>query len=132
VVGGRGALGRSGLYADGVAYNPAGNRWRSLPAMDTSRIGHTAVWTGQRLLVWGGQTFRAGSWVAPPHGVAYDPARNRWSPLPKSPLRGRTGHLAVWTGTQMLIWGGRSIVADPSTANSTTFVDGAVYTANAL
>jgi hypothetical protein len=32
----------------------------------------------------------------------------------------------------MLIWGGRSIVADPSTANSTTFVDGAVYTANAL
>jgi len=132
VVGGRSSLGRSGLYTDGVAYNPASNRWRSLPAMQTSRIGHTAVWTGQRLLVWGGQTVRAGSFVAPPHGVAYDPTRNRWSPLPKSPLRGRTGHLAVWTGTQMLIWGGRSIVADPSTANPTTFVDGAAYTATAL
>jgi hypothetical protein len=116
----------------GVAYDPASNRWRSLPVMQAGRIGHTAVWTGQQLLAWGGQTVRAGSFVAPPHGVAYDPTRNRWSPLPKSPLRGRTGHLAVWTGTQMLIWGGRSIVADPSTANPATFVDGAAYTTTAL
>jgi hypothetical protein len=51
VVGGRGTVGRSGLDADGVAYNPATNRWQRLPAMDASRLGHTAVWTGQRLLV---------------------------------------------------------------------------------
>jgi N-acetylneuraminic acid mutarotase len=127
VVGGRGTVGRSGLYADGVAYNPATNRWRTLPAMDTSRVGHTAVWTGHQLLVWGGRTMRAGSWVAPAHGIAYDPASNRWSPLPRSPLRGRTGHLAVWTGTQMLIWGGSSVTPDPSTGNPASLVDGAAY-----
>jgi hypothetical protein len=125
-VGGRGA-GRSPLYADGVAYDPAGNRWRSLPAMDTSRIGHAAVWTGRQLWVWGGLTVRAGSSVGPDHGVAYDPAGNRWSALPPSPLRDRTGHLAVWTGFEMLVWGGRSVRQDPSTGNPTALVDGAGY-----
>jgi hypothetical protein len=116
------------VFADGVAYDPATNRWRSLPAMPTSRLGHTAVWTGQRLLVWGGLTGRAGASVAPPHGVAYDPAANRWTALPQSPLPGRIGHLAVWTGTQMLIWGGTSVRPNPSTDNFTALADGAVYT----
>ena len=122
VVGGR-DTGRH--YADGVAYNPATNRWRRLPAMESNRIGHTATWTGNQLLIWGGQTRRAGSWTAPAHGLAYDPASNRWSPLPESPLRGRTGHVAVWTGTQMLIWGG-----GPARESDTQrhFNDGAAYT----
>jgi hypothetical protein len=114
------------LYTDGVAYNPATNRWRHLPAMgDAGRIGHTAVWTGRQLLVWGGQTRRADAWVTPPHGVAYDPATNRWSGLPKSVLRGRSGHVAVWTGTQMLIWGGSA--SNPS-GPDTFLRDGAAYT----
>jgi ribosomal protein L39E len=111
------------LYTDGVAYNPATNRWRHLPAMgDAGRISHTAVWTGRQLLVWGGQTRRADAWVTPRHGVAYDPATNRWSALPTSVLRGRTGHVAVWTGSQMLIWGGSSV-----TGPNTVFHDGAAY-----
>jgi hypothetical protein len=98
------------LYTDGVAYNPSTNRWRHLPAMgDTGRTEHTATWTGRQLLVWGGRTLRAGSWTTPRHGVAYDPGSNRWSALPRSVLRGRTGHVAVWTGTQMLIWGGNAV-----------------------
>jgi N-acetylneuraminic acid mutarotase len=101
-----------------VAYNPATNRWRRLPSMGVGRTGHTAVWTGDQLLVWGART-------APPYGLAYDPATNQWSELPISPLRGRTGHLAVWTGGQMLIWGGSSARAsDPDTL----FADGAAYT----
>lgn len=115
------------LYTDGVAYNPATNRWRHLPAMgDTGRISHTAVWTGSQLLVWGGQTSRADAWVTAPHGVAYDPATNRWSALPKSVLRGRTGHVAVWTGAQMLIWGGNAVTPGGTTR------DGAAYTPTAL
>ncbi len=128
VIGGRGAAGASDdvrVNADGVAYNPANNRWRRLPAMESSRMDHTAVWTGRDLLVWGGRTLRTGSWTAPAHGLAYDPASNRWSALPKSPLRGRSGHVAVWTGTQMLIWGGYPArQTDPQQH----FVDGAAYT----
>ena len=75
--------------------------------------------------MWGGRTFRAGAWTAPAPGLAYDPASNRWSPLPKSPLRGRFGHVAVWTGTSMLIWGGHpSRASDPERP----FTDGAAYT----
>lgn len=127
VVGGHYGLSRSVLIADGVGYNPATNRWRALSAMDTTRIGHSAVWTGHQLWVWGGRTVRGGSYVAPSHGVVYNPASNRWSPLPTAPLRDRTNHLAVWTGTQMLIWGGTSVQSDPGTGNATTFVDGASY-----
>jgi hypothetical protein len=36
---------------------------------------------GSQLRVWGGRTFRAGSWVTPPSGVAYDLAGGRWSAM---------------------------------------------------
>ena len=102
------------------------NRWRRLPSMGVGRIEHTAVWTGSQLLVWGGQTVRAGTRTAPPHGMAYDPATNQWSSLPISPPRGRIGHLAVWTGSQLLIWGGSPArwTDDPHGP----FADGAAYT----
>ena len=126
VVGGHsGDIDGGPLYADGLAYNPMTNRWRQLPSMGVGRIGHTAVWTGSQLLIWGGQTVRAGDRTATPHGMAYDPATDQWSALPISPLRGRTGHVAVWTGSQMLIWGGTPArQTDPGTA----FSDGAAYT----
>jgi hypothetical protein len=130
VVGGHhGGIRTGGLYADGVAYNPATNRWRQLPSMGVGRLGHTAVWTGRQLLVWGGWTVRSGKYVAPPHGLAYDPSSNRWSALPTAPLRGRAGHLAAWTGSQMLVWGG---VPARETDPTRPFTDGAAYTPTGL
>ncbi len=92
--------------ADGVAFNPATGRWRRLPPMEFSRTSFAAVWTGRQVLVWGGVTGSTGSTAVPPHGVAYDPAANRWSALPQAPLRGRAGPVAAWTGSQMIVWGG--------------------------
>ena len=124
VVGGYGpATGARYLDVDGLAYNPAANRWRRLPATAPRRVDHTGVWTGSVLLVWGGRTLRGDSWVTPPHGLVYDPASNRWSDLPVSPLRGRIGHVAAWTGSQLLIWGGHSV-----TGPDKDFTDGAAYT----
>jgi N-acetylneuraminic acid mutarotase len=120
VVGGR----NGGLYADGVAYNPSTNNWRRLPAMEFPRDGHVAVWTGSQLLVWGGRTEQAGTTARPSHGEAFDPETDRWSPLPKSPLRGRNAPTGVWTGTMMVVWGGSSISPDPAQQ----FADGASYT----
>ena len=111
-------------YADGVAYNPATNRWRRVPSMGIDRAFHSAVWTGRYLLVWGGRMDRAGEWTTPSRGVAYDPVRNTWTALPRSPLAGRTGHVAVWTGSQMLIWGGYPVRANAKAG------DGAAYTLN--
>ena len=109
---------RNGLARSGFAYNPATNRWRRLPPMDSGRIGAAAVWTGSRLLLWGGST-RLGSLVAPAHGLAYDPRSNRWSPLPRAPLKSRLEPTAVWTGRSLIVFGGSSL---------TGIRDGAVFT----
>jgi hypothetical protein len=92
--------------ASAVAFSPATGQWRRLPRMEFGRSQFAAVWTGPQALVWGGLTGRYGSQAVPPHGVAYDPAANRWSALPQAPLRGRSNPLAVWTGSQMIVWGG--------------------------
>jgi N-acetylneuraminic acid mutarotase len=111
-------------YADGWAYTPATNQWRQLPAMAVGRTGHVAVWTGHQLLVWGGKTraSKRAPYTTPSHGVVYDPATDQWSALPKAPIRGRVAATAVWTGSQLLIWGGRGI-AEPFPQ----FTDGAAY-----
>jgi N-acetylneuraminic acid mutarotase len=89
----------------GFAYDPATNHWRRLPPMESGRIGAAAVWTGSRLLLWGGTT-RPDSNAVPRHGLAYDPRTNRWSPLPRAPLAGRPQPTAVWTGRSLIVWGG--------------------------
>jgi hypothetical protein len=66
-------------------------------------------------------SLNSGSETTPPNGVAYDPVADRWASMPRSPLRGRTEAAAVWTGTEMLIWGGMGV--DPSTS----LFDGATF-----
>ena len=94
--------------AVGFAYDPKRNRWRRLPRMEKGRVGAAAVWTGTRLLVWGGQTQALGAAAPnlPGHGLAYDPKTNRWSPLLPAPILGRTNPTAVWTGRELIVWGG--------------------------
>jgi hypothetical protein len=89
---------------DGGPRASAAESWRRLAAAPLSpRVGHSAVWTGSELLIWGG---------GPPgsrpeaDGAAYDPAADRWRRLPPAPLAGRLRHAAVWTGSEMLLWGG--------------------------
>jgi hypothetical protein len=109
--------------AGGVAFNPATGKWRQLPAMEFSRTAFAAVWTGHQVLVWGGVTGSLLDGKVPPHGVAYDPVANRWSAMPMAPLRGRIEPTVVWTGSQMIVWGGRI----PGTPEYTPATDGAAY-----
>jgi hypothetical protein len=100
-----------------------GEGWRRLAAAPLSpRIGHSAVWTGGELLLWGG---RLPGGRPKGDGAAYDPAGDRWRRLPPAPLTGRFGHAAVWTGTEMLVWGG----ARPAAAgrSEVALADGAAY-----
>ena len=122
VVGGE-RLGPQGphRYPRGLSFDPSTDRWVPLPRMAYPRTGAAAVWTGSRMLVWGGGTIASGGKVAPPHGEAFDPATDRWSALPMSPLQGRDTPVAVWTGSQMFVWGG-------ATPGGTFLYDGAVYT----
>ncbi len=118
--------GAPGPESDGVAFNPATGEWRRLPGMGYyNRWEFAAVWTGRQVLVWGGLTGTLQNPEIPPHGVAYDPAVNLyyWSAMPRAPLRGRGGPAAVWTGRQMIVWGG----AIPGPQQNTLATDGAAY-----
>jgi N-acetylneuraminic acid mutarotase len=100
VVGG-GASAQSAL-----AYDPATNGWRRLTPLPSRRLGASAIWSGKRLLLWGGQTGSSTALVEARNGLAYSPRTDRWSVLPRSPLRARSGSAVVWTGRALIIWGG--------------------------
>jgi hypothetical protein len=92
--------------ADAAAYDPAKDRWRTIPNGPlTPRSNHIMVWTGREVLVWGGVANGTGdNFLA--DGAALDPATGLWTPLPKALVRGRDRHAAVWTGQELLVWGG--------------------------
>jgi hypothetical protein len=98
-------------HGDGAAFDPVEGTWRVLARSPLSpRSRHVAVWTGVEMLVWGGEA--GGGQYPLADGAAYDPERNVWRTLPASPLEaGRFGHSAVWTGTEMIIFGGYTTVS---------------------
>jgi hypothetical protein len=61
------------------------------------------VWDGKEVLFIGG--YRGGTNQLASHGLAYNPATNRWRWLPSMPYP-RDGFAAVWAGHQLLVWGG--------------------------
>jgi hypothetical protein len=88
----------------GGRYDPANGNWSPLTTTDapTARTRHTAVWTGDEMIVWGG-------WGAETYGNGgkYDPASDAWLPVSElSAPDARRYHTAAWTGSEMIVWGG--------------------------
>jgi len=81
-----------------ASYDPAANRWRTLPRPPTN-AGRLAVWTGKELVGWGGGC--CGDAFS--DGAAYNPATNRWRKLPVSPLAGSQSPVGAWTGRELVI-----------------------------
>lgn len=80
------------------------------------------VWTGQELVVWGGAAGTQPDPTSFGDGAAYDPATGRWRQLPPAPLSPRSGPAAVWTGEEMIVWGGGG-----NESGLELFTDGAAY-----
>jgi len=113
-----------------------GRGWLPMASPPSSMLGrqrHTAVWTGTSMIVWGGYngvpTTTALEYQS--DGAAYDLGSNAWKLLPSSVLTGRREHMAVWTGTSMIVWGGNAAGTivddgasfDPSTNRWTPIAD---------
>lgn len=97
--------------AGSAAYNPATDAWRPLSnaGAPTSRMGHTALWTGSRMIIWGGVSTACTSTCVRLDGAIYDPIADNWQPVSSLGEPDiQTGHTAVWTGTEMAVWGGKS------------------------
>lgn len=105
-----------------IGITSVGDVWRvDAKTPLTNRYSHTAVWTGDKMIIWGGGLDKSGGTVTWNDGAIYDPAANTWTPLPAAPVVRRMNHTAVWTGTEMIIWGGQ-------TNNGTALLnDGARY-----
>jgi hypothetical protein len=91
----------------GGRYNPITEKWTptSVNGAPSIRDSHTAVWTGREMIVWGGLSYPPG--VYENTGGRYDPASDSWTPTSTAgaPLR-RKQHGAIWTGSEMIVWGG--------------------------
>lgn len=96
------------IQNNGKSYDAASDTWIDINVTGGPgpRGNHTAVWTGNKMIVWGGQVDNAGN--APVNtGMSYDPATNMWSAVSAvNAPSARWGHVAVWTGSKMIIWGG--------------------------
>lgn len=93
-----------GKARSAYAYNPATNHWRRLASLPATRFGPfapLAVWTGKRLLLFGGQNASATRYLR--DGQAYDPRTDRWSTIPAAPLHDVYGASAVWTGRSLIV-----------------------------
>lgn len=104
-----GAIGGGNLSAIGAAYDPATDAWTAISQLNApaARQGHSAVWTGSALLVWGG--LGAGSSGPLATGGNFNPVAANWSALPTTGApAARQQHVTAWTGTRMLVWGGRN------------------------
>ncbi len=100
-----------GVCAEGGRYNPATDTWvptSVATAVTGTRAGHTAVWTGTRMIIWGGYTGPPTTFLN--SGAVYDPVSNTWTALPTAgaPIP-RQQHTAIWTGSEMVVWGGENV-----------------------
>ena len=67
-----------------------------------ARSGHTAVWTGSEMIIWGG-----GAGLMFNTGGRYNPSTDSWAATSTSNAPSvRIGHTAVWSGSEMIVWGG--------------------------
>src|SRR2546428_268291 len=77
----------------GGRYNPNTNAWiaTSTTNAPTGRTLHTAVWTGNEMIVWGG----TGNFMALNTGGRYDPVAGIWAPTSVVTVpSARSGHTA--------------------------------------
>jgi hypothetical protein len=114
--GGRDSYGRR----DGAAFDPSSRTWRRIAHAPVSGYANSLIWTGKEMITWGGiKDSTTGTHGYPTGfiavGAAYDPATDEWRMLEESPLDPRGWHSAVWTGEEMVVWGG---VAQPNTTCS--------------
>jgi len=80
--------------ADGAAFDPATESWRSIARAPFALVGPEAVWTGTEMLVVGSEG----------RALSYDPAADTWRLLPDAPVE--LSELdAVWTGREMIAFG---------------------------
>ncbi len=107
----------------GHLYDPGANMWTPIPAEPPPhypyRWQHVGVWTGSKMIVWGGLTAPGPSPQDPQtvlgSGNGYTPATEAWSLISSQGApQPRYGATVVWTGSKMIVWGGLANMGGPA------------------
>ncbi|MGH7269205.1 MAG: hypothetical protein ACREJ3_02140 [Polyangiaceae bacterium] len=127
-------------YDDGGLYDPIADTWAPIPSSKKSppRGAESVVWTGSEVLMWGGEMLQpmstslastlpvSAASVPAISGAAYNPVTDTWRAMSTAGQPSpRSGHAAIWTGTEMIIWGGGAY-PNPDYVDS-YLADGAAY-----
>jgi N-acetylneuraminic acid mutarotase len=102
-----GGIDASTYFNTGGRYNPSTDSWISTTTISAplARELHSAVWTSNEMIVWGG----AGN---SPNGLLntggrYNPSTDSWTATSTTNApSARYRHTAVWTASEMIVWGG--------------------------
>lgn len=99
-----------GHYQSGYLYDPDNDSWSSMSTTGapTGRSFASSLFTGIEVIVWGGCEGPMGS--CPDQlgdGAIYTPSTDSWRPMSSvGAPSARSQHTAVWTGTEMILFGG--------------------------
>ncbi|MSP26720.1 MAG: hypothetical protein EXR75_16580, partial [Myxococcales bacterium] len=99
-----GGYGASGFANDGAVYDPAGDAWTKVTTKDApeGRTHFGLFAAGDTAIVWGGRRDA----TALGSGAFYDAVKDTWSAMPLGGPIPRFSYGGVWTGGELLVWGG--------------------------
>jgi N-acetylneuraminic acid mutarotase len=92
----------------GGRYNPNTDSWTATSTTNApiGRVSHTAVWTGTDMVLWGGYYYDGNDHYLQ-SGGRYNPSTDSWvATSTTNAPEARGSHTAVWTGSEMIVWGG--------------------------
>jgi uncharacterized repeat protein (TIGR01451 family) len=99
-----------------VTVPPGEGLWVPTTTVGAPTAGYApaGVWTGTEMIVWSG--FQYPGYIYLNTGGRYNPLTDSWTPtsIVGAPS-GRHDHPAVWTGTEMIVWGGYTALAQTNT-----------------
>ncbi|MEY4631253.1 MAG: hypothetical protein RIQ81_1373 [Pseudomonadota bacterium] len=103
----------SGYVNDGARYNPSDDSWEAMappPLNFYGRMLAAYAWTGSKLYIWGGYGYNSDTSGNEyfDSGAIYDPSGNSWISMGGTPPTARSDASGVWTGSEFIVWGGRS------------------------
>jgi N-acetylneuraminic acid mutarotase len=100
--------------ADGYAFDPATQSWDDLHEAPIKAAEALGAWTGREALF---VRFRDERRL---DGAAYDPNAESWHRIPPAPIHGEYGAVDVWTGSELVVFGGGER-HEPSSANGAAY-----------
>ncbi len=96
------------IWTPAGEYDPSLNNWKATQTNSApeGRSRHTAVWTGSEMIIWGGFIWDLDGTLLNTGG-RYNPSTNSWTVTNNTnPPKEREFHSVVWTGNEMIVWGG--------------------------